>query len=77
MNEPDDRWMGIAIDPAATNVTIAGQRVNADGTLMLQLPVRYCPSARDVSPMIDGITWYMWQTTESTPHIVQIGRAHV
>ncbi len=72
MNEPDDRWMGIAIDPAATNVTIAGQRVNADGTLMLQLPVRYCPSARDVSPMIDGITWYMWQTTESTPHIVRM-----
>jgi len=72
MSEPDDRWKGDPIQPATTTITISGQRVNADGTVMLQLPTNVQPPARDVAPMIDGITWYMWELTLGQPHLVRM-----
>lgn len=72
MREPDDRRIGTPVDPTVRRIMVSTERVNADGSLMLQLPVNYHPPARDVSPMIDGMTWYMWELTLGQHHTVRM-----
>ena len=74
MDEPDNRWIGIEIDPCnLTNpITIAGKPVNADGTVLIPLlrgfntvwPV-------DVTPHI-RVQWYTWELLWAEPQIVRL-----
>ena len=59
--EPDNRWIGSDIDPVTTQITVYGERVNADNTVMIQLPVGFFSQwPAVVTPGIQS-TWYMWE----------------
>ncbi|MGC8990622.1 MAG: hypothetical protein ACP5MD_10895, partial [Verrucomicrobiia bacterium] len=66
-DEPDNRWIGTEIDPVAKQVKVYTERVNADGTVMIQLAVNFRSQwPADVTPLVPMTPRYMWQLDSGT-----------